>query len=440
MNTAVLSPIVTRDGAPAVLSFSPAERDFLFELQRQALRYFLDNQVDSGLILDRQRNHDRRRPDGLCSLAATGMGFIALALASASPYRLLTPGEAVERIGAGLRTALLKLPHDHGAMPHFVDALTFAVFGTDYLSTIESAWMVAGALWAAAFLRDRTLHTLADHLYDRFDFRFWTAPDLPGACGQLRHGMDSRGRFLPFWWDRLNGETVFMYLLAAGAAEERALSPLFWPTLSLFYGEVAGSAFNNAGLGLFVFQYGLDLLDAREWREPGGVDLAEEARLATMANERACRALAGTHRTYARYWGLSAGDGPNPGGPDAYRCYSPAGPIDGTAHLTATVAGVAHHPGAVLENLYQAQHDRNLRVRGRYGFSNVNLGENWVSRDVVGIDAGAAVLALDNALMDNRVRSVFHDLLCVQRGLDRLGFRKNNASPVGERAPQRRAG
>ena len=37
---------------------------------------------------------------------------------------------------------------------------------------------------------------------------------------------------------------------------------------------------------------------------------------------------------------------------------------------------------------------------------------------MVGIDAGAAVLALDNYLNDNRVRKVFHSIPCVQRGLE----------------------
>ena len=46
----------------------------------------------------------------------------------------------------------------------------------------------------------------------------------------------------------------------------------------------------------------------------------------------------------------------------------------------------------------------------------------WVGRDMVGIDAGAAVLALDNVLRGDRVRAVFHGLPCVQRGLERLGF------------------
>jgi len=77
------------------------------------------------------------------------------------------------------------------------------------------------------------------------------------------------------------------------------------------------------------------------------------------------------------------------------------------AHLTAALASVAHDPGSVLQNLLEAQHERTLAARGRYGFSNVNLDRNWVSRDMVGIDAGAAVLAVDNYLVNNRVRQVF---------------------------------
>src|ERR1700720_3854031 len=63
-----------------------ADRALLLTLQRQALEYFVENQAANGLILDRQRNHGPRRPHGLCSTSATGMGFISLALSSASPF------------------------------------------------------------------------------------------------------------------------------------------------------------------------------------------------------------------------------------------------------------------------------------------------------------------------------------------------------------------
>jgi hypothetical protein len=396
---------LARRGGPSVYS-SAAEFAFLLRLQGQGLRYFLDNQTRTGLVLDRQANHGPRRAHGLVSTAATGMGFIALALASAEPYRLITPAEAATRVRQGVDTALRRLPHTRGVLPHFVESATGAPLGIDVRSTVDTAWLVAGALWAAAFLHDRRVQADAAELAARVDWAYWTA-----ANGLLAHGHDRGGRFLGGTWDRLNGETVFLYVLAAGAAD-RAWPAAGWSRLT------AG----HADLGLFVSQYGLDLLDLASWQRPG-VDLRAEADAATAANYRACCERADEFATYGRYWGLSAGDGPGEGAePLAYRCYAPAGPVDGTAHVTATAAALGVRPDLVWENLCQADRELDRPLRGRYGFSTVNCDRAWVGPDMVGIDAGAAVLALDNCLMDGRVRRVFHELPGVQAGLDRLGF------------------
>ena len=365
-------------------------------------------------------------------MAATGMGFMALALAAAPPYRLLSPPLAALRIRTGLRALLERLPQDHGVMPHFVHSATGEVHGSDYFSTVETAWLVAGAMWAAACLQDSGLEALALRLYERIDWHYWTVPEAADSP-LLRHGKGRDGRFLPYCWDRMNGETIFMYVLAAGAAERKAVSARCWNAFQPFTGTVAGLRFNHADLGLFVFQYGMDLVDLRRWQAPLETDLWAEARLATLANEKACREAEGRFATYRRFWGLSAGDGPSDLlGPDAYRCYSPVESVDGTAHVTATLAAVVHHCGSVLENIRQAQHERALRPAGRYGLSNLNLDRDWVGRDMVGIDAGAAVLALDNYLMENRVRETFHSLPCVQQGLQRLGMQPVNVSAVAE--------
>jgi hypothetical protein len=414
---------------PGTAPCTPAEQALLLGLQRQALRYFLDNQTPGGLVRDRQRNHGPRRGGGVCSTAATGMGLIALALASAPPHRLLSPAEAILRVRAALETALHRLPHDRGVMPHFVAPRTLTPRGHDPASTIDSTWLIAGGLWAAAFLRDGGLERLAADLYGRVDWLSWTAPENSPAP-LLRHGRGRDGRMFACAWDRLNGETVLMYVLAAGAAVGRRLPAESGRALRPFYGVVAGRRFNNADLGLFVFQYGLDLLDLAHRPSPVCAELFAEAGTAVDANYHACRAYAAEFVTYRRYWGLSAGDGP--AGPPrgyAYRGYAPAGPVDGTAHLTATLASVAHRPGFVLENVAEAERDRALRPRGRYGFSPVNADRRWVGRHLIGIDAGAAVLALDNFLHAGRVRAAFARLACVPRGLDRLGF----APPAAER-------
>src|SRR2546421_243795 len=83
---------------------------------------------------------------------------------AAPPYRLLTPRSAALRVRAGLEAALGRLPCDHGVLPHFVDSATGAAFGSDPFSTVETSWLAAGALWAAAFLRDPELEALAARL------------------------------------------------------------------------------------------------------------------------------------------------------------------------------------------------------------------------------------------------------------------------------------
>src|SRR4051794_37111731 len=139
---AAAAPPTARPGAASDLP--GAEHALLLRLQHRALQYFLDNQTPGGLVLDRQRNHGPRRGRGLCSTAATGMGFIALALAAGPPYRLLTPRAAALRVRAGLEAALGRLPSDHGVLPHFVDSATGAVFGSDPFSTVETSWLAAG--------------------------------------------------------------------------------------------------------------------------------------------------------------------------------------------------------------------------------------------------------------------------------------------------------
>lgn len=396
---------------------TPTERATLLALQVQALRYFLDNQTATGLIRDRQANHGPLRAGGTVSTSATGMGLIALALASAPPYRLLSGSDAAERVRRALEISLT-IPHTRGVLPHFLDARTLSVVGHDARSTIDTAWLVVGGLWAADFLRDPVLISLAEALSDRVDWHYWCGADTPAFRGLIRHGHTADGDWLTCSWDRLNGETVLLYLLAAGAgAENRAWPANNWPTLGRFDATAGGRTFPSGDLGLFVFQYGLDLLDASVWREPGGRDLVAEAVTAAVANRTACREQAETFGTYRRFWGLSAGDGPS-----GYEAYAPNGPIDGTAHLTATIASLDADPSGVWENLGEAFSAWDLPVQGRYGFSSVNVDRGWTSRDVVGIDLGAVVLALDNVLADHRVRRGFHKLPSVQLGLARTGW------------------
>src|SRR6516162_8291140 len=159
---------------------APADRALLSRLQRQALQYFVDNQAANGLVLDRQSNHGPRRDDGICSTAATGMGMIALALASAPEFQLLSSAGAAGRVKVAARGVLDNLPHEQGMVPHFIDPRTGAIYGNDYLSTVETSWLLAGILWAADFLKDPELDDLALRLYRRVDWLSWSVLEGPG--------------------------------------------------------------------------------------------------------------------------------------------------------------------------------------------------------------------------------------------------------------------
>src|SRR5262249_42663354 len=187
-------------------------------------------------------------------------------------------------------------------------------------------------------------------------------------------GRGSDGQLLDCAWDRLNGETVFLYVLATGAPAGRELSPGCWGAFRPFPGAVAGLRVNHADLGLFVFQYGLDLLCPAQWAAQGGEDLHTQAAIASRANAAVSLEFRERWLTFRHFWGLSAGDGPLGTAPGyAYRTYAPAGPIDGTAHLTAALASVAHVPDEVFRNLWAARWERRLLLRGRYGLATVNL-------------------------------------------------------------------
>lgn len=387
-------------------------------LQRKAFAYFLDNQLEHGLVLDRQRNRGRRKYTGLCSTSATGMGLIALALASSQEHALISRYDARTRIKRVLRTSLQQLASINGMLPHFADARTLSAVGTDAISTIDSAWLFAGALWAAEYFSDDPeLVKLANTLYERVD---WTAWLNDASAPLLHHGADIQGRTLPSVWDRYNAETAFMYVLGIGAPEH-ALPASSWFALDPAFGKLGDRTIISADLGLFVFQYSLELLDICEFPQVAGIDMLDQCVKATRANYEFCRQHRGQYQTYQTFWGLSAGDGPCEAPcTDAYRAYSPADSVDGTAHVTATLASIGNCRQLVMQNVAAAAQPRWKHVLGRYGYSNINVDRGFVSRDVVGIDIGAALLALENTLYEERVRRVFMRTTAVRRALRRL--------------------
>src|SRR5450432_3101658 len=125
--------------------------DDIIELQRLAFRYFLDHtNAKNGLVAD------NNSVDSPCSIAATGLGLSCYPVAVSNGW--LTRADAAERV----LTALRFFEHSpqgperdatgyKGFYYHFLEMKDGRRAGTCELSTVDSAFLLAGMIAAAAF-------------------------------------------------------------------------------------------------------------------------------------------------------------------------------------------------------------------------------------------------------------------------------------------------
>lgn len=157
--------------------------DDILELQRLAFRYFPDHtNAKNGLVADNSS------ADSACSIAATGLGLGCYPIAVANGW--LQREDAAERV----LTALRFFEHSHqgpepdatgykGFYYHFLDMKDGRRAGKCELSTVDSAFLLAGILVAAAFFDADTAAELeiretAHALYRRADWQ-WALYGVP---------------------------------------------------------------------------------------------------------------------------------------------------------------------------------------------------------------------------------------------------------------------
>src|SRR5258708_38971145 len=128
----------------------PELPDDIIELQRLAFRYFVDHtNGKNGLVADNTRE------DSPCSIAATGLGLSCHPIAGANGW--LKRADAAERV----LTALRFFDHspqgpepdvtgDKGFYYHFLEMKDGRRAGKCELSTVDSAFLLAGGCAGAA--------------------------------------------------------------------------------------------------------------------------------------------------------------------------------------------------------------------------------------------------------------------------------------------------
>jgi hypothetical protein len=440
------------DAAPVT---DRAEAAFLDTLQERTFGYFWEQaNAENGLVPDRWPT------ESFSSIAAIGFALGAYAVGVERGW--IARAQAVERTATTLRF-LWRAPHGpapagvaghRGLFYHFLDMRTGHRFETVELSTIDTALLMAGVLFAQQYFdgpdaAEEEIRALADSLYRRVEWS-WMVDD-PDRISMGWH--PERGYIESDW--RGYDEAMILLVLALGSPTH-PVDAAVWPT----YMSTArwGTFHDQEHIGfapLFGHQYSHVWIDFRGIQDSlmraRGIDWFENSRRATLAQRAYAIANPMGWRGYgADAWGLTAADGPADttlsinGEARRFWTYSARGASftevrdDGTLVPTAAGGSIPFAPEVTIPTL------RAMRVRydehlfGQYGFLDsfnptlttpgLRLGHGrivpdvgWFDTDYLGIDQGPILLMAENyrsALIWERLKGSPY----IVAGLRRAGF------------------
>jgi hypothetical protein len=365
--------------------------ELVLEVQRRAFNYFWERASrQTGLVDDRANNFGRDNAN-VASIAATGYALAALPIAVEHGW--IKRAEAAERANLTLHF-VLGMPHQHGWLVHWVDGASGArVWASEY-SSIDTGLLLAGALACGEFFSQDTpeILALANALYERIDW--WWMLTNGGAQPDKRtlaQGWKPEIGFIPNNYDSYD-ESILLYLLGLGAAGKPLPAACWAATVKRLRSYDAIQSL-KAG-PIFIHQMPSGYYYLRDQRDALGWDYWVSSTNAMLIDARFCANHADQRKTYAEgFWGLNASDGPS-----GYQAYgAPDGPEDGTVSPTGAISAITFVPQLGFSAAIRL-HDRlGDRLWGTYGFSNAfNLDQNYFDPDVIGIDLGMALLAIEN--------------------------------------------
>ncbi len=401
-------------------STQTTENQRIDQVEYRAFQFFW-NKSDpvTGLTKDRAGNFGADR-NNAASIAATGYALTAESIAVERGWISRPRGFA--RV---LRTLLFvrdQLPNDHGFYYHFVDPCSGQRIWNCELSSIDTALLLCGVLTAGQYFQGTEIQTVAQQIYDRTDFA-WLQ-----KCG----GERPDGAFLPMDWTPERGwsraqwadfsECPLLYFEAMGSSTH-PISPEAWNELHFNPSQVEGYDVLRGAGPIFIWQMGAGYFDYRGKRESHGYDFWVNSVNAHLANHAYCVRNSANFKTYSdTVWGLTASDEPPPVNYGAEEDHD--GRNDGTVAPSAAITSILFVPQigkAALNTLFDQYQDK---LWGQYGFSNAfNVNKNWYDRDVVGIDLGMTLVALE----DYRSGLIWHltdGIPAIQKGMAAAGFHR----------------
>jgi hypothetical protein len=260
-------------------------------------------------------------------------------------------------------------------------------------SSIDTALLVAGALFAGEYYKGTPIETLAKKIYRRVNWEW-----MRNGSDLICMGWKPESGFLPYYWDSYN-ELMILQALAIG-------SPSFpvpasaWNQWNRFEDEYRGKkiVYSHSG-SLFTYQYAQAFIDFRGLND-AGTNYFENSRLATIANKEFCAEHSDRYRTYGNSaWGLTASLGPF--GYKAYGAKPGLALHDGTLAPNASAASIIFTPKESIEALRFFHSRYAAKLYGTYGFKDAfNLDRDWWAQEYLGIDQGVTVMMMENFLSE----------------------------------------
>ena len=405
---------------------------------------------------------DRWPTPSFSSIAAVGFGLTAYGVGAERGW--ISREQAKERTLAALRffanapqgPGVSGMSGYKGFFYHFLEMDSGARSGTNELSTVDTALLLAGVLFAQTYYdRDNAneaeIRTLAEKIYARVQWP-WAQTRKPWiAMGWTpEHGM------IAYDWKGYN-EAILVYIEALGSTTYPVDKDAYTAWTST-YDKTWGTFKGQEHLSfppLFGHQYSEVWLDMRgiqdDYMHRHGIDYFQNSRRAVLSQRAYAIENPSRWDGYGQdVWGLTACDGPIDatlpfkGEPRLYRTYSARGAgieyviDDGTIAPTAAAGSIAFAPEIAIPAI-TAMHDRyGANLYGKYGFldafnpsfryTDAKLhhgrlvpGVGWFDTDYLGIDQGPIVLMIENH-RSGFVWSVMRRNAHVRRGLQRAGF------------------
>jgi hypothetical protein len=416
----------TLDATHVAGSEEMSDEEFLDMVQKLAFDFFwLEANSSNGLI------RDRNTPGSPSSIASVGFGLTAIGIGIERGWIGREQGR--DRVLTTLQTFWMK-PQGReadgfigykGFFYHFIDMNTALRVWQSELSSIDTALLLAGILYAREYFSgehedEETIRALADSIYHRIDWN-WMRHWEP----TLTLGWHPETGFIPHRWIGYN-EAMIMYILAAGSPTHPLVDPIrSWNAWTSGYSWQTHYGYQFVVFPpLFGHQYSHAWIDFRyikdEYMQNRGITYFENSRRATLANREYCIDNPGNFAGYGEnVWGITASDYPH-----GYiaRGAPPAMNDDGTIAPTAAGGSMPFTPDesiAALRYMYEEFQDD---LWGKYGFKDAfNLSHNWFATDYIGIDQGAIILMIEN-YRTGHVWDVFMQNDDVRNGLNAVGF------------------